>query len=122
MANFVAFEEKSTRALTSLCDKWEKHRAIQERILSSTIVGGSLIAEEVCERVVKNRSSAFITKDEGSKSLSSIIYLQIVLPTERCRQKHGGFHVTIDLLSWGHPLTNGSNVRVRQSSTPPETP
>jgi hypothetical protein len=36
-----------------------------------------------------------------------------------CDQKHGGFYVTIDLFSWGFPLTRGSNVRGRQSSTPP---
>ncbi|CAB4013328.1 Hypothetical predicted protein, partial [Paramuricea clavata] len=45
-ANFVAFEEESTRSLTPLFDKWEKHRVIQERILSSTIIVGSLIAEQ----------------------------------------------------------------------------
>jgi hypothetical protein len=28
-----------------------------------------------------------------------------------CDQKHGGFYVTIDLFSWGFPLTRGSNVR-----------
>ena len=39
-----------------------------------------------------------------------------------CDQKHGGFDVTIfvtiDLFSWRFPLTRGSNVRGRQSSTP----
>ena len=43
-----------------------------------------------------------------------------MLPTKKRDRKHGGFYVTIDLLSWGHPLTSGSNVRVRQSSTPPD--
>ncbi len=59
MANFVAFQEESTRARTSLFDKWEKHRAIQEWILSSTIVGSSLIAEEVCEwlKIIRRRLS-----------------------------------------------------------------
>ncbi|CAB4034830.1 Hypothetical predicted protein, partial [Paramuricea clavata] len=58
-ANFVAFEEESTRSLTSLFDKWEKHRVIQERILSSTIIAGSLIAEEVCEwlKIIRRRLS-----------------------------------------------------------------
>jgi DNA-binding transcriptional regulator PaaX len=37
-ANFVAFEEESTQSLTSLFDKWEKRRVIQERILSHTII------------------------------------------------------------------------------------
>jgi hypothetical protein len=40
---------------------------------------------------------------------------------EVCDQKHGGFDVTIDLFSWRFPLTRGSNVRGRQSSTPPDS-
>ena len=54
------------------------------------------------------------------KPLSYTIYLEIVLSTKVCDQKHGGFYVTIDLFSWGFPLTHGSNVRGRQSSTPPD--
>jgi hypothetical protein len=56
----------------------------------------------------------------GWSSLSYTIYLEIVLSTKMCDQKHGGFYVTIDLFSWGFPLTRGSNIRGRQSSTPPD--
>ena len=34
-----------------------------------------------------------------------LIYLEIVLSIKRRNQKHGGFDVTISLLSWGNPLT-----------------
>jgi hypothetical protein len=44
-----------------------------------------------------------------------LVYLEIVLSTKMCDQKHGGFYVTIDLFSWGFPLTRGSNVCGRQS-------
>jgi hypothetical protein len=45
------------------------------------------------------------------------LYLYISMKV--CDKKHGGFYVTIDLFSWGFPLTRGSNIRGRQSSTPP---
>ncbi len=79
----------------------------------------TLNAGTLCSRHVNYGNTINVFLFFRKKALSSIIYLEFVLPTERCRQKHGGFYVTIDLLSWGHPLTNGSNVRVRQSSTPP---
>ena len=34
-----------------------------------------------------------------------LIYLEIVLSIKRRNQKHGGFDVTISLLSWDNPLT-----------------
>ena len=34
-----------------------------------------------------------------------LIYLEIVLSIKRRNKKHGGFDVTISLLSWGNPLT-----------------
>ena len=54
------------------------------------------------------------------RPLSSIIYLHgDRAPGRKVSAKTWRIDVTIDLLSWGFPLTRGSNDRGRQSSPPP---
>jgi hypothetical protein len=64
------------------------------------------------------RAWVTVSGSVGDHHWAILIYLEIVLSTKVCDQKHGGFYVTIDIFSWGLPLTRGSNVRGRQSSTP----
>ena len=47
------------------------------------------------------------------------MYLEIGLSTSECRQKHGGFDVTIFLLSWYLPLTSADE-KVGANIPPPE--
>ena len=39
------------------------------------------------------------------RALSFTICLEIVLSIKSTNKKHGGFDVTVSLLSWGHALT-----------------
>lgn len=59
MSNFVAFEDEASGLLTSLFEKWEKERALTDRVLLSTVEVGSLIAEELSQwlKIIHRRLS-----------------------------------------------------------------